>query len=132
LILAIVKATGTVMTIASIAWVILSIWMAIDANILIFERVREKLKDGYGILDSTDYWFKESWSAIWDSHVTGLMVAIILFIFWINMIKGFGLMLAIWLILSLFTAMWISRVFLIWLSLKIKDKKWFVGYDEKK
>jgi protein-export membrane protein SecD len=131
LVLAIIKMSGIVLTMASIAWVILSIWMAIDANILIFERVREKLRDGYDILDSTDSWFKESWSAIWDSNFTWLLTALILFIFWINMIKWFGLMLAVWIVLSLFTVMWVSRVFLIWLSLIVKNKKWFVWYKWK-
>jgi preprotein translocase subunit SecD len=56
---------------------------------------------------------------------------LILFVFWINMIKGFGLMLAIWIALSLFTVMWVSRVFLIWISLTMKNKKWFVWFNKK-
>lgn len=130
LILAIAKVCWVVLTIAAIAWVILSIWMAIDANILIFERIIEKLKDWETILDATDAWFKESWSAIWDSNFTWIITAIILFVFWINMIKGFGLMLAIWLILSLLVIIFVSRVLLLFLALKLKDKKLFVGYKK--
>ena len=130
LVLAIVKLFWVVLTMASIAWLILSIWMAIDANILVFERIKEKLEEWESILDATDSWFRESWSAIWDSNFTWLLTAIILFIFGINMIKWFWLMLAIWIILSLFTVMWVSRVFLLWLSLIIKNKKLFVGYKK--
>lgn len=130
LILAVVKMFWVVLTMASIAGLILSIWMAIDANILIFERIKEKLRDWDIILDAIDAWFKESWSAIWDSNLTSLLVALILFIFGINMIKWFGLMLWIWILLSLFTVMWVSRVFLLWLWLFIKNKKLFVWYKD--
>ncbi len=110
IILFIVKFLWITLTLASIAWLILSIGMAIDANILIFERIRDELNKGEKIAKAARVGFKKSWSAIWDSNVTGLIVAIILFIFWINLIKGFGLMLAIWIMVSLFSVMWVSRV----------------------
>lgn len=128
LILVIVKLFWVVLTMASIAWLILSIWMAIDANILILERIKEKLSDWEIMLDAIDSGFKESWSAIWDSNFTWILVAVILFVFGVNMIKGFGLMLWIWLILSLFTVMLIFKVFILWLWLIIKDKKIFIWY----
>lgn len=126
LVLSIVKVFGLVLTLASIAWLILSIWIAIDANILIFERIKEEIKKWNNLLDSTDIGFNKSWSAIWDSNFTWLLVSLILFIFWINMIKWFWLMLWIWIIVSLFTAMYISRVFLLWISLLVKDEKIFI------
>lgn len=129
-ILFIVKIFSIVLTLASIAGLILSIWMAIDANILIFERVRDELKKGKDILSATDIWFKKSWTAIWDSNITWLIVAFILFIFWINLIKGFWLMLWLWIVVSLFTVMFISKVFIITLALKIKNKKYFVWFKE--
>ena len=110
IILFIVKVLWITLTLASIAGLILSIGMAIDANILIFERIRDELNKWEKIAKAAKIWFKKSWSAIWDSNVTGLIVAIILFIFWINLIKGFGLMLAIWIMVSLFSVMWVSRV----------------------
>jgi len=122
IILAIVKSTWTVLTLASIAWLILSVGMAIDANILIFERIREEIKLGKKLPEATEIWFKKSWSAIWDSNITGLIVALILFIFGINMIKGFWLMLGIWIVVSLFSAMYISRVFVLLIA-KTTDKK---------
>lgn len=130
LVLSIIKMFWVVLTLASIAWLILSIWIAIDANILIFERIKEEIRKWNDILESTDTWFKKSWSAIWDSNFTWLIVSLILFIFWINMIKWFWLMLWIWIIVSLFTAMYISRVFLLWISLIIKNKVTFIWYKK--
>ncbi len=122
LILAVVKFFWFTLTLASIAWLILSIWMAIDANVLIFERTKEEIREWKSFTEATIIWFKTSWTAIWDTHVTWLIVSIILFIFWINLIKWFGLMLAAGLLVSLFTAIWISRI-LILFSSKISDKK---------
>ena len=116
LVLAVVKSFGIVLTLASIAGLILSIGMAIDANILIFERVRAEIRDWKDLEKAVKTWFDRSWSAIWDSNVTGFIVAIILFIFGINMIKWFGLILAIWILVSLFSVMFISRVFIVLLS----------------
>lgn len=126
LVLTVVKFFWLVLTLASIAWLILSIWIAIDANILIFERIKEEIKKWNNLLDSTDIGFNKSWSAIWDSNFTWLLVSLILFIFWINMIKWFWLMLWIWIVISLFTAMYVSRVFLLWLSIILKDENKFI------
>jgi preprotein translocase subunit SecD len=126
IILAIVKSFWTVLTLASIAWLILSVGMAIDANILIFERIREEIAFWKDLVKSSEIWFKKSWSAIWDSNITWLIVALILYIFWINMIKGFGLMLGIWIVVSLFSAMYISRVFVLLLAKAKVKKKIFI------
>lgn len=127
IVLAIVKASGTVLTLASIAGLILSVGMAIDANILIFERIREELDAWKNMEEASKIGFKKSWSAIWDSNVTWLMVALILFVFGINIIKWFWLMLAIGIVVSLFSAMYISRVFVLLLAKTMKDKKMFIG-----
>jgi len=124
LLLFIVKAFQTVLTLASIAWLILSIGMAIDANILIFERTKDELREWKNLKEALNIWFKKSFSAIFDTHLTWLLTALILFIFGINLIKGFWLMLWIWLIVSLFTVLYISRVFILFLSkTKISLKK---------
>ena len=81
LLIAVVKATGVVLTLASIAGVILSIGLAIDANILIFERMREALRDGHPLEKSTLLGFQKSWTAIWDSHITSFVSAFILYFF---------------------------------------------------
>ena len=124
LLLAIVKAFGIVLTLASIAGIILSIGLAIDANILIFERTKEALRhEKKDLTTSTIVGFEKSWSAIWDSHITSLTSAVILYIFGISLIKGFGLMLGIGIVLSLFTAMWISRILILSVGHKFYGKE---------
>ncbi|MDQ1343736.1 MAG: Protein translocase subunit SecD [Patescibacteria group bacterium] len=113
ILLALVKAFGIVMTLASIAGIILSIGLAIDANVLIFERTKEALREGADLGRAIVSGFEKSWTAIWDSHVTSLTSAIILWIFGISLIKGFGLMLGLGIVLSLFTAMWVSRILIL-------------------
>lgn len=126
LVLAVIKVMWVVLTLASIAWLILSVGMAIDANILIFERIKDELNDWKNLKDASSIWFKKSWSAIWDSNVTWIIVAMILFIFWINLIKWFWLMLAIWIIVSLFTAMWVSRILVVFIANFVKNKNMFI------
>ncbi len=130
IVLTVIKAMWIVLTLASIAWLILSVGMAIDANVLIFERIKDELKNWKDIKEATLSWFKKSWSAIWDSNVTWFIVALILFIFGINMIKWFGLMLAIWIIVSLFSAMWISRILLVLLSDFIKNENKYIWFKK--
>ncbi|PID87656.1 protein translocase subunit SecD [Candidatus Gracilibacteria bacterium] len=127
MVLAVIKSFSIVLTLASIAGLILSIGIAIDANILIFERIRDEIKLGKNLNDSVIIGFKKSWSAIWDSNITGFIVAVILFIFGINLIKGFGLILAIGIVVSLFSAMYISRILVVLLSKETKNKKLFIG-----
>ncbi len=132
IVLAILKTFGIVLTLASIAGLILSVGMAIDANILIFERVRAELREWNDLEKAVKTWFNRSWSAIWDSNVTGFIVATILFIFGINMIKGFGLILAIWIVVSLFSVMFISRVFIVLLSKNDISLSKFIGMKSDK
>ena len=131
ILIALVKMTGVVLTLASIAGVILSIGLAIDANILIFERMREALRDGKSIEHSIVIGFDKSWTAIWDSHITSLTSAIILYIFGISLIKGFGFMLGLGIVLSLFTAMWVSRILIIAVGRKLShNPELFVGFKK--
>ena len=126
--IALIKLFGPVLTLASIAGVILSIGLAIDANILIFERMREALREGNPLMKAIHIGFDKSWTAIWDSHVTSLVSAFILFFVGISMIKGFGLMLGLGIVLSLFTSMWVSRVLIEVVGQYMKNNtKMFVG-----
>lgn len=127
LVLAIVKTFWIVLTLAWIAWLILSIWIAIDANILIFARLKDSIKAWHKLDKAIKEWFEKSWSAIWDSNLTWLIISVVLFIFWVNMIKWFWLMLWIWIVVSLFSAMYISRLFILLVARK-KDLslKWFM------
>lgn len=131
ILIALVKMTGVVLTLASIAGVILSIGLAIDANILIFERMREALKEGKTMDQSIALGFDKSWTAIWDSHITSLTSAIILYVFGISLIKGFGFMLGLGIVLSLFTAMWVSRILVIAVGRKIgKNPEAFIWFKK--
>lgn len=129
LLIALVKFFGIVLTLASIAGVILSIGLAIDANILIFERMKEALRSGDSMEKAIQIGFAKSWSAIWDSHITSLTSAIILYIFGISLIKGFGFMLGLGIVLSLFTAMWVSRILIAFAgrNLTAKQANFFIG-----
>jgi len=130
IILAILKYAGIVLTLASIAWLVLSIGIAIDANILIFERIKDEIKKGKNLEKSVTMGFDKSFSAIWDANITGLIVAIILFVFWINLIKWFGLILAIGIIVSLFSVFFISRIFIKILSTTNIGFEKFIWYKK--
>jgi protein-export membrane protein SecD len=132
ILIALVKFAWVTLTLASIAWVILSIGLAIDANILIFERMKESLRSGHHMEKAISTGFAKSWTAIWDSHITSLTSAVILYVFGISLIKGFGLMLGLGIVLSLFTAMWVSRILIIAVGrTKIwQDAKVFVGFGK--
>lgn len=131
ILIALIKFFGSVLTLASIAWVILSIGLAIDANILIFERMREALKEWLALDKAIHIGFEKSWTAIWDSHVTSLSSAVILYVFGISLIQGFGFMLGLGIVLSLFTAMWVSRALIVVAArFMSKNPLWFIGFKK--
>jgi protein-export membrane protein SecD len=121
LLVALFKAFGIVLTLASIAGMILSIGLAIDANILIFERTKEALREGSDLTKATISGFNKSWTAIWDSHVTSFASAVVLYVFWTSLIKGFGLALGLGILLSLFTAMWVSRILILLVGTRFEN-----------
>jgi len=116
IILFILKQFSIVLTLASIAGLVLSLGIAIDANILIFERIKDELRKKKKLRDAVEAWFTQSFSAIWDANLTWFIVALILFIFGINMIKWFWLILGLWIIVSLFSVYFISRLYIRLLS----------------
>jgi SecD/SecF fusion protein len=105
---------GTVLTLPGIAGIILTIGMAVDANVIIFERIREELRSGKTILASISDGFKHSYSAIIDANVTTILVAIVLAYFGMGPIKGFAIVLIIGVLTSLFTAVLIGRMIIDW------------------
>jgi preprotein translocase subunit SecD len=93
--------------------------------------MREALKDGQPLDKAIQTGFDKSWTAIWDSHVTSLSSAVILYIFGISLIKGFGFMLGLGIVLSLFTSMWVSRALIIALAKCMgKNTLWFIGFKK--
>ena len=107
-----IKTTGIVMTLAGIAGIILSIGMAVDANILIFERTKEELASGKNFTASISAGFDRAWLSIRDSNVSSLITCLILWFFGNSIIRGFALMLALGIIVSMFTAITVTRKFL--------------------
>jgi preprotein translocase subunit SecD len=97
------------LTLPGIAGFILSIGMAVDANVLIFERVKEELRGGTTLIRSVDSGFSLAFSSILDGHVTGLISCVALFALGTGLVKGFAVTLAIGLLLSLFTALTCTR-----------------------
>ena len=104
--------TGVVLTVAGIAGIILSIGMAVDANILIFERLKEELKEGKSMNKAIETGFHRAWSAIRDSNFSTLLTCAILFYFGSSIIRGFAFNLAAGILVSMFTAITITKTIL--------------------
>lgn len=100
---------GATMTLPGIAGIVLTLGMAIDANVLIYERIREELRAGRGVQQAIHLGFDRAFSTIADSNITSLITAVILFGIGTGPIKGFALTLGIGLTISMFTAITVSR-----------------------
>ncbi|MGO4881123.1 MAG: protein translocase subunit SecD [Bryobacteraceae bacterium] len=99
-----------VLTLPGIAGVILTIGMAVDSNVLIFERIREELRAGKAIVSAVDAGFQKAWWTIVDTHVTTIVSCAFLFIFGEGPVRGFAVTLTIGLIANVFTAVFVSKV----------------------
>ncbi len=113
LMLAVFKLIPVTLTAAGIAGFILSIGMAVDANILIFERMKEELKKGKDISDAMHDGFARAWLSIRDSNMSSMISAVILFWFGTSLVKGFALTLGIGVLVSMFSAITVTRTFLL-------------------
>lgn len=111
-VLAVMKLVGATFTLAGIAGFVMSIGMAVDANVLIFERLKEELRVGRSLLDAVGEAFSRAWAAIRDSNVTTLITCIILASFSSSVVKGFAVTLAIGVLMSMFTALTVTRTLL--------------------
>ena len=109
-IIGVLASMGAVLTLPGIAGIVLTLGMAVDANVIIYERVREEVRAGKGMRVAVDEGFKNSYSAIIDGNVTTLITAIVLYIFGSGPIQGFATTLIIGILSSLFTAILVSRV----------------------
>lgn len=107
--LAIFKMIPVTLTLAGIAGFILSVGMAVDANVLIFERLKEELRAGKGLSLAIDESFRRAWPSIRDGNFTTLMGSLIFFWFSTSLVKGFGLTLSIGVLASMFTAIGVGR-----------------------
>ena len=105
---------GAVLTLPGIAGVILTVGMGVDSNVLIFERIREELRNGKTPPSAVDQGFSHAWITIVDTHVTTIVSAAILFIFGTGPVRGFATTLVFGLLANLFTAVFVSRVIFDW------------------
>ena len=110
--LAIFKAFGITLTLAGIAGFILTIGMAVDANILVFERVREEMRRGLSRAAAMHEGFKHAWPSIKDSNISSLLTAVILYFFTTSFVRGFALTLFLGVLVSMFTALTATRLML--------------------
>ncbi|MBX4198649.1 protein translocase subunit SecD, partial [Candidatus Parcubacteria bacterium] len=110
--LAFFKLIPVTLTAAGVAGFILSIGMAVDANILIFERMKEELKRGKSLHDSMHEGFHRAWLSIRDSNISSIITAIVLFWLGTSAVKGFALTFGLGVLISMFTAITVSRTFL--------------------
>lgn len=110
--LTVFKLIPVTLTAAGIAGFILSIGMAVDANVLIFERTKEELKKGKSIHDALHEGFHRAWLSIRDSNISSIITAVVLFWLGTSAVKGFALTLGLGVLISMFTAISVSRTFL--------------------
>lgn len=104
------------LTLPGIAGVILSIGMAVDANVIIFERIKEEIKSGKTIRAAINAGFKRAFAAIIDSNVTTMITAVVLYVIGTGTIKGFAITLGLGIIVSMFTAIFVTKFILVQLS----------------
>jgi protein-export membrane protein SecD len=132
IILAIFKLVPVTLTLAGIAGFILSLGMAVDANILIFERFKEELKQDKPLTLALDEGFKRAWPSIFDGNVSTLITCLILMGFTTSLVKGFAVTLSIGILVSMFSAMIVTRLILkIVTRFKAFDHLWLFGVKKK-
>ena len=112
IVLAIFKLLPVTLTAAGIAGFILSIGMAVDANILIFERMKEELSRGRTLEEAMREGFARAWPSIRDSNISSMITALVLFTMSSSLVKGFALTFGIGVLVSMFTAITVTRTFL--------------------
>jgi preprotein translocase subunit SecD len=125
LIMAVLSAIGATLTLPGIAGIVLTMGMAVDANVLIFERMREELRAGSNPRRAMEQGFNRAFSAIMDSNVTGLLTALIMFWLGSGPVRGFAVTLGLGILTSMFTAVYVTR-FIVDLYIDMKRPKTIV------
>lgn len=121
---------GTVLTLPGIAGIVLTMGMAVDANVIIYERIREELRAGKSMLAAILDGFKGSYSAIIDGNVTTILTGLVLAYFGLGPIKGFAVVLIIGILSSLFTAVLLSRLMIDWWTGRGKNIRFWNGWSK--
>ena len=117
MIFGLLSAVGATLTLPGIAGIVLTIGMAVDANVLVFERIREELKTAKNPYRAVSLGYERAFSAIIDANITTFIAALILFVIGSGPVRGFAITLGLGILTSVFTAIWVTRMFaLIWLE----------------
>ena len=116
LLFSIIKLTGATLTLAGLGGVILSVGMAVDANILIFSRMKEELRNGSDISSAIEIGTSRAWPAIRDGNITTLIIALILYLLGTSFVKAFAFTLIIGILVSMFSAIVATRIFLLFFA----------------
>ncbi len=117
MIFGLLSAIGATLTLPGIAGIVLTIGMAVDANVLVFERIREELKTAKGPARAIELGYERAFSAIIDANITTLIAAVILFVMGSGPVRGFSITLGLGIVTSLFTAIWVTRLLIsIWMD----------------
>jgi preprotein translocase subunit SecD len=119
MIFALFSLIGSTLTLPGIAAIVLTMGMAVDANVLVYERIREELRRGAGPARAIDIGYDKAMSAIWDSNLTTLIAAAVLFFMGSGPVKGFAVALSVGIVTSMFTALNVTRLFVtVWYAWK--------------
>lgn len=132
IIVVIYKLFGITLTLAGLAGFFLSIGIAVDANVLIFERVREALREGLDPVAAVEDGFRHAWSSIRDSNLSSLISVVIMYVFTTSIVRGFALTLGIGVLVSMFSAINVSRTLLRWLvGFRWAQRPWLLGVNKR-
>ncbi|NBX73177.1 MAG: protein translocase subunit SecD [Alphaproteobacteria bacterium] len=126
MIFALLSVLGASLTLPGIAGIVLIIGTAVDANVLIFERIREEIRNGRTVFAALDAGYSNALSAVIDANVTNLIASVLLFALGSGPIKGFGITLSIGTLTSMFTAIMVTRLLVVWWVKATKPKQLFV------
>ena len=113
LIFGLLSAIGATLTLPGIAGIVLTIGMAVDANVLVFERIREEMRTARGPARAIDLGYERALSAIVDANITTFIIAVILFVLGSGPVRGFSVTLGIGIVTSVFTAIWVTRLIVV-------------------
>jgi len=113
LIFGLLSMIGATLTLPGIAGIVLTIGMAVDANVLVFERIREELKTAKGPARAIELGYQKALSAILDANVTTFITAVILFMLGSGPVRGFAITLGLGIVTSVFTAIFVTRVMIV-------------------
>ena len=122
LLLGVMSALGATLTLPGIAGIVLTLGMSVDANVLIYERIREEMRQGKTAIAAIDSGFRRAMSAIIDSNLTTILAALILFQLGSGPVRGFAVTLGLGIILSFFSAVMVTRLMIILWIRQVKPK----------